>query len=97
MRMSEVALEERSCDAMKVLESDGPPIPHSPAHEHNATHTQHQEHTHNTCVQEQSCTNLSNQTQVSERQGSWRMTHTHTHTLLGECNVSKLHLGLSPV
>uniref|UniRef100_W5UL42 R3H domain-containing protein 2 n=1 Tax=Ictalurus punctatus TaxID=7998 RepID=W5UL42_ICTPU len=58
MRMSEVALEERGCDAMKVLESDGPP-----KHEHNATHTQHQEHTHNECVKEQSCSDLSNQTQ----------------------------------
>ncbi|KAK3509867.1 hypothetical protein QTP70_018486 [Hemibagrus guttatus] len=65
MRMSEVALEERGCDAMKVLESDGPPEPHSPAHahEHNAAHTQHQEHTQNKCVHEQSCKDLSNQTQ----------------------------------
>lgn len=69
MRMSEVVLEERGCDAMKVLESDGLPKPHSPAHahEHNATHTQHQEHSHNECVKEQSCSDLSNQTQVSER------------------------------
>ncbi|XP_060714965.1 R3H domain-containing protein 1 isoform X7 [Tachysurus vachellii] len=61
MRMSEVALD----DTMKVLESDVPPEPHSPAHahEHNATHTQHQEHTQNKCVQEQSCADLSNQTQ----------------------------------
>lgn len=67
MRMSEVVLEERGCDAMKVLESDGPPKPHSPAHthEHNATHTQHQERAHNECVKEQSCLDLSNQTQVS--------------------------------
>ncbi|KAF4093283.1 hypothetical protein AMELA_G00000480 [Ameiurus melas] len=64
MRMSEVALEERSCDAMKVLESDGPP-----KHEHNATHTQHQEHTHNECVKEQSCSDLSNQTQPSTTAG----------------------------
>ncbi|XP_058237538.1 R3H domain-containing protein 2 isoform X8 [Hemibagrus wyckioides] len=71
MRMSEVALEERGCDAMKVLESDGPPELHSPAHahEHNATHTQHQEHTPNKCVQEQSCTDLSNQTQPSTTAG----------------------------
>ncbi|XP_026803583.1 R3H domain-containing protein 2 isoform X9 [Pangasianodon hypophthalmus] len=71
MRMSEVALEERGCDAMKVLESDGPPKPHSPAHahEHNATHTQHQEHTHNECVKEQSCSDLSNQTQPSSTAG----------------------------
>lgn len=67
MRMSEVVLEERGCDAMKVLESDSPPKPHSPArtHEHNATHTQHQERAHNECVKEQSCLDLSNQTQVS--------------------------------
>ncbi|XP_053473363.1 R3H domain-containing protein 1 isoform X4 [Ictalurus furcatus] len=64
MRMSEVALEERGCDAMKVLESDGPP-----KHEHNATHTQHQEHTHNECVKEQSCSDLSNQTQPSTTAG----------------------------
>ncbi|XP_047007626.1 R3H domain-containing protein 1 isoform X4 [Ictalurus punctatus] len=64
MRMSEVALEERGCDAMKVLESDGPP-----KHEHNATHTQHQEHTHNECVKEQSCSDLSNQTQPSTAAG----------------------------
>lgn len=65
MRMSEVALEERACDTMKVLESDDPPKPHSPAHD--ATHTQHQEHTHNECVKEQSCSDLSNQIQVSGR------------------------------
>ncbi|XP_060714966.1 R3H domain-containing protein 2 isoform X8 [Tachysurus vachellii] len=67
MRMSEVALD----DTMKVLESDVPPEPHSPAHahEHNATHTQHQEHTQNKCVQEQSCADLSNQTQPSTTAG----------------------------
>ncbi|XP_060767733.1 R3H domain-containing protein 1 isoform X2 [Neoarius graeffei] len=71
MRMSEVVLEERGCDAMKVLESDGPPKPHSPAHthEHNATHTQHQERAHNECVKEQSCLDLSNQTQPSTTAG----------------------------
>ncbi|KAI5629885.1 R3H domain-containing protein 1 isoform X2, partial [Silurus asotus] len=66
MRMSEVALEERRCDAMKVLESDAPPALRSPAHahqhQHNATHTLHQE-------QEQSCPDLSNQTQPSTTAG----------------------------
>lgn len=67
MRMSEGALEERPCDAMKVLESDGLPKPRSPAHthDHTSTHTQHQEHTHSEGVKEQSCSDLSNQTQVS--------------------------------
>ncbi|KAM9493229.1 R3H domain-containing protein 1 isoform 6-T9 [Clarias gariepinus] len=65
MRMSEGALEERPCDAMKVLESDGLPKPRSPAHthDHTSTHTQHQEHTHSEGVKEQSCSDLSNQTQ----------------------------------
>ncbi|KAM9493228.1 R3H domain-containing protein 1 isoform 5-T8 [Clarias gariepinus] len=71
MRMSEGALEERPCDAMKVLESDGLPKPRSPAHthDHTSTHTQHQEHTHSEGVKEQSCSDLSNQTQPSTTAG----------------------------
>ena len=74
MRMTEAVFAERSCDRMKVFESDSPhpdapPKPLSPqhAHENNATHTQHDEHAPNECVQEQSCSDVNNQTQVSGR------------------------------
>ncbi|XP_051549509.1 R3H domain-containing protein 1 isoform X2 [Myxocyprinus asiaticus] len=63
--MSESSLDTRSCDVMKVLESDGPHLAGSPAtHElqhtpkNNGTHTLHQE-----CVTDQSS---SHQTQLSQ-------------------------------
>ncbi|KAI4876274.1 hypothetical protein NFI96_021871, partial [Prochilodus magdalenae] len=76
MRMTEAAFAERSCDRMKVFESDSPhpdapPKPLSPqhAHENNATHTQHDEHAPNECVQEQSCSDVNNQTQPPHSSG----------------------------
>ncbi|XP_072527239.1 R3H domain-containing protein 1 isoform X3 [Salminus brasiliensis] len=71
MRMTEAVFEERSCDRMKVFESDSPhpdapPKPHSPqhAHENHTAHTHHaEEHIPNECVREQSSSDLNNQTQ----------------------------------
>ncbi|XP_072527238.1 R3H domain-containing protein 1 isoform X2 [Salminus brasiliensis] len=73
MRMTEAVFEERSCDRMKVFESDSPhpdapPKPHSPqhAHENHTAHTHHaEEHIPNECVREQSSSDLNNQTQPS--------------------------------
>ncbi|XP_062845607.1 R3H domain-containing protein 1-like isoform X2 [Trichomycterus rosablanca] len=71
MRMSEAVLEERACDAMKVLENHGAPEPHGPPHtrEHDATHPQHQEHSRIESVKEQSCSDIANQTRPSSTAG----------------------------
>uniref|UniRef100_A0AAR2JGD0 R3H domain containing 1 n=1 Tax=Pygocentrus nattereri TaxID=42514 RepID=A0AAR2JGD0_PYGNA len=71
MRMTEAVFAERSCDRMKVFESDSPhpdapPKPHSPqhAHENNTTHTHHDERAPSECVKDQSCSSdINNQTQ----------------------------------
>ncbi|XP_037390516.1 R3H domain-containing protein 1 isoform X2 [Pygocentrus nattereri] len=77
MRMTEAVFAERSCDRMKVFESDSPhpdapPKPHSPqhAHENNTTHTHHDERAPSECVKDQSCSSdINNQTQPPHSAG----------------------------
>ncbi|XP_066511798.1 R3H domain-containing protein 1-like isoform X2 [Hoplias malabaricus] len=74
MRMTEAVFAERSCDRMKVFESDSPhpdvpPKPHSPQrmHENNVTQTHPEERSSNEVVKEQSSSDISCQTQSNSK------------------------------